>query len=254
MKWGASRKGALVKHISFFLISFIFQTLSAQALDVSSYEGKTFEVLGPNCFATALKITGHVPTFRGVDGKEFELFTRLSCERVEQPQRGDIGIFAFPDGYAMDHAYVYLSPELGIEKQGVDYNGKTPIMVKTLSQIIYLHGASDFCRKYAPDPSVCSQDHYYVRCRGLDLTAWPQAQTLLDQQLLPLEKLMGEFVESKVFGSQELLLLKEIEKRKAMADLELQDVLDAPALVKEYLSERLKSIEGQIIFFRQKFP
>lgn len=243
-----------MSYVSALFLSVFFNISLAQAIDVNAYEGKTFEVMGPNCFATALKLTGKMPTFRGVDGKEFELFTRLSCERVENPQRGDIGIFAFPDGYAMDHAYVYLSAEQGIEKPGVDYNGKTPIMVRPLFQIEFIHGASEFCRKYAPDPAVCSLDHYYVRCNDLDLTPWPQAQNFLETQLLPLENLMGEFVESKIFGARERLLLKDIEKGKTLADRQLQEVTGASPLVKEYLFERLKSIKVQIQFFQQKFP
>ncbi|MBX3040124.1 MAG: hypothetical protein KF789_05370 [Bdellovibrionaceae bacterium] len=216
------------------------------------FEGKTFEVVGPNCFGTALRLSGFQTTFRGVDGGEFQAFVKLACRKVQNPEPGDIGIFEMR-GFAMAHAYIYLSPELGIDKPGVDYLGKTPIAVKPLASIIYRNLASPECRRYSKDISECSSDHYYVRCAGLPES---QSQRLQDhdRKVLALENLMASLLEVAVFAPEQAAAVVEMSERLA----ELREDLRGPLVseisgdMRSYLTARIASLEKQIEYFKIK--
>ena len=126
-------------------------------------EGLTFSVPGPNCFASALKLTGMTPSFRGMDEPEFSAIVKASCPVTASPQPGDIGVYETP-GFGFIHAYVYVSDQLGMQKPGVDYAGKTAISFQSLDAIRFTYLASPECRRYARDLSECSNKHYYLRC------------------------------------------------------------------------------------------
>ena len=169
--------------------------------------GKTFEGQGPNCFATALKMTGRVPSFRYVDGREFELYTQLACTETVSPQLGDIGVYSFKDGFSLIHAFVYLNETYGFEKEGADQvgSGRSPLEVRTHSVIAAIHGSDSFCRQYSSNDPVCYYHLRYERCQNLNFSQWPWAQSMIFE-LEQNEKQMEILLESSNMGSKERAL------------------------------------------------
>lgn len=247
-----------------FLTLFLFlrafsasaQDLSATGIDLPApYRealGKTFEVMGPNCFGTVLKLSGFQSTFRGVDVGEFQAFVKLACRQVESPEPGDIGVFEAP-GFAFLHAYLYLSPDLGLDKPGVDYLGKTPISIKPLSSILYRNIASPECRRYSKDVGECSNLHYYVRCSGLPEESSPWLRDH-DRKVGALESLMGKALEMTSFGPEQGSIVQGMEQRLAelRADLTRMPPNELSADRQSYVRGRLQSLEKQLTYFQIK--
>lgn len=247
----------------FLILIFLFclQSLSvgAQGLDATGVAprylravGKSFEVMGPNCFGTALKLSGFQSTFRGVDVGEFQAFLNLACRPVESPEPGDIGVFEAP-GFALLHAYIYLSPDLGIEKPGVDYLGKTPIALNSLESILYRSIASPECRRYAKDVSECSNRHFYVRCAGIpeSRNSWAREH---QRKVLALEALMGPLLEVAVFGPEQVSIVMEMSERldSLRRDLSDRPVGEVSEKRRVYLQARLSSLKKQLQYFQMK--
>lgn len=150
--------------VPFLLLLISFATNAAESFIDRSILGKSFEIPGPNCFATALRVTGLAPTFRAVDESEFKAYLTAFCSKVETRRVGDIG--AYISGNIFTHAYVLASDQTGIDKPGVDYFGKTPISEKSLQNIDYVSYASRECRQYGGDDiSVCANERVFYRCQ-----------------------------------------------------------------------------------------
>lgn len=146
---------------SLFLILAI--NFSALAGFPENLEGSTYEFPGPNCFGVAMHATGHNQTVRGVDVLEFEAFISEACEEVEVPVKGDIGTFSSQGNFI--HAFTYLGEDMVLEKTGVDYLGKTPILLREISHTIYTFEASPECRRYGNGSRDCYNDLTYYRCQ-----------------------------------------------------------------------------------------
>lgn len=230
-------------------VSSFAQGLPAEFLKA---DGKTFSAMGPNCFSTALRLNGLTRSYRGLDGEEFNQIVKLFCQRTQDPRLGDLGVFETP-GFGFLHAYAYVSPEMGMQKPGVDYNGKTAIRMYSTYSIDYVYTASAECRRYAPDISVCSNDHYYLRCEAVNMMGNPAAEKH-DQIIRPIEAAMDAILENPNFGSTEQKLLEQIIRSLPAAKLNLsQHEAEIPADLRRYLQARIKSLEDQLEFLVDKF-
>lgn len=207
--------------------------------------GKTFAVPGPNCFATALKVAGLYPTFRGVDVNEFQSFISQACEPVSEPQAGDIGVFTAPNGVAT-HAYFYVSPEWTIEKPGVDYSGPTAVVLQRLESVHYRAGISPECRRYSSDPSLCANQHQYVRCSQMPLSG----------ELAQLQRSFNQFDQELsvwIEGQAALTLSREdwshllVQKADLTKKLQMS-VGEGNSVQVHYFNSRLESLEKQLKF------
>lgn len=215
--------------------------------------GKKFEVPGPNCFGTALKLSGFYPTFRGVDTGEFTSYVKLACKAVDEPLTGDIGVFEAPR-YGFVHAYIYLSASVGIDKPGVDYSGKTAIRVRPLADIEYSFLASKECRQSGKDSRSCYNQHYYLRCEKLDLSKYSEV-TQHSEKVLEIEKTMEELIEKSKFSSEDIKRVFEVETeihnlKYAFESNEGSKSLDADLI--KYLKEQMKSLGLQADFLVRK--
>lgn len=211
-------------------------------------EGKTFSVMGPNCFATALKVSGVTSSYRGMDAKEFEIIQKNFCQKVDQPRAGDIGVFETP-GFGFIHAYVFVSNDTGMQKPGVDYNGKTPISFQSLQSINYTYLASPECRRYAKNISECANAHYYVRCESFadDLK---KINPDLETQVQAIEKNMDLLLESNVWGAFQVRLSLQVQEQV----LRLRDLMptEENSPWEKFVHARQISLEKQAQFFMLK--
>lgn len=123
----------------------------------------TFQYSGPNCFGAALLGAGVYENIRGVDVGEFTHVLETSCEAVEMPIEGDIGVFESASGFMPIHAFMYLDEQTAYEKQGVDYDGKTPITLVDLEDVKYRVEASPLCRRFGDES--CYNKLKYYRCK-----------------------------------------------------------------------------------------
>lgn len=123
--------------------------------------GQTFSKPGPNCFAAALYGSGVYSSFRGISENEFSEVLKTSCEKIEEPKLGDIGVYQ-SKGFGFVHAFVYLDENSAFEKPGVDYVGKTPVRIQTQDSIDYVHIASQECRRWGDE--TCHNQKSYYRC------------------------------------------------------------------------------------------
>lgn len=203
--------------------------------------GQTFEFMGPNCFSTALHLTGQARTFRAVDVGEFEAYTELACQRVQIPRSGDIGVFRAP-GYLVTHAYIFVNEKWALEKPGVDYAGKTAVGLLPLEAVLYRSLASSECRRYSANSRECENEHYYLRCGSpkFPSTKWSSEHEFLVAQV--------------EFAMAELLLKGEVNtgSRQKMErilpliakNLENMDQ-DVDVKLRRYYVERFKSLLKQ---------
>lgn len=215
-------------------------------------DGKTFLVPGPNCFATALRATGHYSTFRGVGTSEFTAFLDMACEAVDLPERGDIGTYN-PKNSAYSHAYVHLNKEFGLDKPGVDYFGSTPVSKKRLSAIDYNNYASRECRQYSPDVTLCSNIRTHFRCKKWD---WSQYSDLKDHQIrvAAWEQTMAVVLETPMSSKQMFMIELDLIAQIKILEKDVQALLQLPLneKIKTYLAARLKSLQDQMEFLRLK--
>lgn len=211
--------------------------------------GQTFAVAGPNCFATALAVTGLYPGFRGVDTEEMQKYTALFCREVQIPQPGDIGVYASP-GYGFVHAFVYISQNLGLEKPGVDYAGRTAIQIRHLNSIDYRSRASMECRRFSPDLSLCSNDLLFFHCsQPTALTSGPTRLRLHQQQVVALEVQLTHLLENLQAPRTNTAILFELHSQLKNSETTL--ALEKPEIDPElysFLEARLRSLEKQIAF------
>lgn len=233
----------------------LFLPLAALAFDPallpSSFQeaaGKTFAHPGPNCFATALKLTGITASFRGMDEPEFRERVKLQCERTEKPEIGDIGVFEKP-GFGFIHAYAFISPEWGMEKPGVDYMGKTPIALASADSIEYRYLASPECRRYSKNISECANDHYFLRCRPIG----PESDSRLARhqgKVKKIEATMDFLLGQSDANPADAPLFQELEQevQKLEADLETIPAGTHTTLFRA----RVKSLQKQLEFMRAK--
>ena len=231
-----------------------FQALSSEGFQarLRQAEGKTFEALGPNCFATAMKLSGITSSYRDMDDKEFAVIQKNFCQRVDQPQPGDIGVFETPR-FGFVHAYVYVSSGWGMQKPGVDYNGKTPISLQALDSINYTYLASPECRRYSKNISECSNLHYYVRCQSFSslLTSY---NPLFETTVRDIEARMEGLLENGPWTPVQKQLASQLYRDVA----DLRDSLnkmvadETPQALREYISARQTSLEKQAQFLQQK--
>lgn len=224
---------------------------SAQMVD-ESVDGKTFAISGPNCFAAALRITGNYPTFRAVGPQEFSAYLELTCEKVDTPQKGDIGAYFYP-GYTYSHAYVHIDDEFGMDKPGVDYMGPTPVAKKRFASIDYIHYASRECRQYSKDISACSSQRALFRCRKMDwsqhpellqhntsVRQWEEQTAIVLEQPFPLDELAQ---------AESALQLKMVELEDQWNTLQK---LPLNEKIKNFLDGRMRSLRGQMEFIKLK--
>jgi len=132
----------------------------------------TFKYAGPNCFGTALLGAGIYDNIRGVDISEFNHVLESSCEEVDTPALGDIGVFE-SSGYMAVHAFMYINDEIAYEKQGVDYDGETSINLIKLRSVKYRVEADPFCRRFGDES--CYNKLKYFRC-----SSYEKPKALLD--------------------------------------------------------------------------
>lgn len=235
--------------MKFFVFLFMFISLNtAQAEGLESRmreaDGKTFAVLGPNCFATAMKVSGITSSYRGMDAKEFEAIQKNFCQKVDQPQPGDIGVFETP-GFGFIHAYVYVSSETGMQKPGVDYNGKTPISFQPLESISYTYLASPECRRYSKNISECANSHYYVRCRSFS-DELKKMNLIFENRVQEIEKSMDLLLASDNWGDSQKLLSQQIQQEVHNLREELRSLTGNQW--SEYILARQISLEKQAQF------
>lgn len=209
--------------------------------------GRTYAQPGPNCFSTALMTAGLSPSARGVDASEMKAYARAFCERVENPRAGDLGIYVSPREAVFSreslwvHAFMSVTPDFVFEKQGVDYWGATPILLREFSDVDYRVRVTPECRRYAPDPRECANQLVYLRCGSAALP--PKLQQAFDQiDQLANQLLDQDFVSSADFSSWDFHTL-EIEKQIPAAT-------QLNAVTKDYVHERLRSLKKQREFFR----
>lgn len=212
-------------------------------------EGKTFAYQGPNCFATALKLTGVTQSFRGMDELEFRELTQLYCERTESPRIGDIGVFEKP-GFGFIHAYAYVSPEFGLEKPGVDYMGKTPIALARMESIQFRYLAPIECRRYSPgDLSQCANDHYFLRCNPVHFSGQPQLRRH-EQKIRDIELGLDQLLEQTSADSDDHFLFDRLEQATGQASAEVASIHAGPYA--PFLKARITSLEKQLEFMRPR--
>lgn len=216
---------------------------------LTKLSGKTFEMPGPNCFATALRIRNLAPTFRGVGKEEFEEFVQQNCERVTQPQPGDLGVFS-AGAFGALHAYVYVSKSLGFEKPGVDeVLGKTPLALKARGQIMYRNEATPECRRYSPDWRDCANDHFFVRCSA-PRAASTEALATFDQEVLSFDRLIHHWLnQSHLTTPDELALLKVSEEKLLRLKAQLEQI-PAEASELRLRAARLISLTAQLTYIQ----
>lgn len=214
-----------------------------------TYEGKTFSALGPNCFATAMKVAGLTESFRGMDEKEFRVIRESFCQPIAQPRPGDIGVFERP-GFAFVHAYIYVSAEWGLQKPGVDYNGKTPIALQALDSINYVFLASPECRRFSRDISECANAHYYLRCTPFQESLRADLPEL-ETRIRALEQRIDHLLEVPEWTSREKneVLDLQIVVRDLRQDI---STMALPLRWRAYIEARQISLEKQMEFFALK--
>ncbi len=241
---------------------FIYAILSATGLSLFSISacadvdesviGKTFQVAGPNCFSTALRVTGHYATFRAVGPEEFEAFLNLTCDKVDDAQKGDIGTY-FAPLYSFTHAYVHLDQDYGLQKLGVDYLGPSPIEKQRLHSIDYVYYASKECRQYSPDISLCANTRAAYRCKKFD---WSFSQELNKHQeaVLAWEKTMAVALENPLTPIKLFKIEQELDLKMVQLEDQLQSLLKTTGdgKIKEYLSTRIRSLQDQMKFLQIK--
>lgn len=239
------------------ILASLLLPLAALAFDAASLphsfqeaSGKTFVHQGPNCFAAALKLTGITQSYRGMDELEFRELTSLYCERTEDPEIGDIGVFEKP-GFGFIHAYSYISPEWGMEKPGVDYLGKTPIALASATNIEYRYLASPECRRYAKNISQCSNAHYYLRCQPMKIEG--DSKLARHQgRVRQIEQELDFLLEQSAVNPEDAPLFQSLEGevQEAAQDLESLPTGKYSALLKA----RVLSLQKQLEFMRPRYP
>lgn len=127
--------------------------------------GTVFETPGPNCFSTALVLSGVHPTFRGVDELEMRAELTSSCQPVHgEPKPGDVGVYMTREGEFLVHAFIYVDTETVIEKRGVGSGPENAILQGPFAHTQYIYGvASKECLRYSPGPDCYNRLTYY-RC------------------------------------------------------------------------------------------
>ncbi|MCC6138632.1 MAG: hypothetical protein IT287_08360 [Bdellovibrionaceae bacterium] len=232
----------------FLLLLISYATGWAESTVDRSVLGKNFEILGPNCFSTAFRVTGLYATFRAVDEAEFRTYLKAFCQQVDQPQVGDIGTYS-PPNYNFSHAYVLASDSTGIDKPGVDYKGKTSVSEKTLQSIDHVSYASPECRQYSDDVTQCANTRAFYRCQkpvfkdlaeikkhNASVAAWDaNVMVLLD---------------TKMAISAQQAMYKKLESEFVVLQDQLQILLqlDIDTTHKEYFAARIASLKDQLIF------
>lgn len=244
-----------MKYLIFVTMTFLSALsnagVPAPVVDTSVLQ-RTFEIPGPNCFSTALRVTGMYPTFRGVDIGEFSAFIKNECKEVTAPRKGDIGTYAFPNGGAFQHAFVYVDAEKGIEKAGVDYLVKSPVTENLLVHIDYTRIASPECRQYsAQNLSLCSNVKRFYRCTKPE--APTHALILAHNKLVAdVELEMMSLIEGQVPKKKQLDVYVHLEENIARLRLQLKEIsnlsIDPSQL--EYYLERMSSLDDQMIYIK----
>ena len=239
-----------------FLFAFISITITDAKADpaeglasrMQEADGKTFAVMGPNCFATAMKVSGVTSSYRGMDAKEFAVIQKNFCHKIDQPQPGDIGVFETP-GFGFIHAYVFVSSDTGMQKPGVDYNGKTPISFQSLESINYTYLASPECRRYSKDVSECVNAHYYVRCENY-VRHLRKINPVLEDQVQAIEKSMDLLLEGDNWGPSQVRLSQQVQEQV----LQLRGLMptEENSSWQKFVRARQVSLEKQAQFFMLK--
>lgn len=203
-------------------------------------QGKSFVIPGPNCYNTALKITGMYPYHRFVSEAEMSAFLLTSaCRKVSKPLPGDIGVFR-QDKFANIHAFLYMSPNLVFEKFGFDDRGiNYPMTLNLRANVDYLWEASPECRRYGGPrmKEECFNKVYYYHCSK------PLENNTISLKIRALEKNV-ESALNKNLNEQTLSDLPN-QLKFIIQQLDNNIKILEPQLVLLY-TEQLKSLESQI--------
>lgn len=215
----------------------------------TSFLGRTFAIPGPNCFSTALRVTGIYPTFRGVDVGEFKSFIESQCKEVQNTEPGDIGTYLTPDGLFL-HAFVFLDATTGIEKAGVDYVGKSAVLENSLANIDYIRYADPYCRQYSKNISECSNVRKNYRCTKFTAPISP-SHIEHEATVNEVEHLMMVLIDGGAPKSQEAQILKTLELKMSTLNIQV-DKLSSEAEDKKstHYKARQDSLNDQMIFIR----
>lgn len=218
--------------------------------------GRVFRQPGPNCFATALHGAGALPGYRAVDVSEMKSHARLYCHEVLQPEPLDLGVYVAPgttDLFAESatwvHAFLWVTPEMVFEKQGVDYWGATPVGLREFRHVDYRVRASPECRRYAKDLAECANRLIYLRCSPPDLATLgiPALTSLLDR----LEAQMALLIDQPTVANS---LKQDAESLLNKAQSLLNASHAFPPPVRTYLQSRLESFRRQLLFLKSPSP
>ncbi len=129
---------------------------------------------GPNCWNSALFLSGLVDEIRSVTYNEFrDAIESKRCTEVETPQLGDIVALRRTDAegnplkYAMHseiHAYTFKDQEMGLTKNG--FSKKAPYIEQSHNQIFHFYknvNRKD-CRIQDVPKDYCHLTTFYYRC------------------------------------------------------------------------------------------
>lgn len=134
----------------------------------------TLDQNGPNCWNSALYLSGIVNEIREVPNNEFRsVIESQRCQEVAEPITGDIvalrrtGAEGRPLKYALHsevHAYTYQDEDNGLTKNG--FSKKAPYIEQTHNQIYHLYknvNRKD-CRILGVPKEYCHLNTFYYRC------------------------------------------------------------------------------------------
>lgn len=236
------------------LMFVLSSTTLGETVDLEEYDGLVFAQAGPNCFGTALKLAGHYPTFRGVDANEFQAFLDLACTATESPKRGDLGVYETP-GFGAVHAFIYLDEEVGMDKPGVDYMGRTPVSVRSHEVIDYHFLAPQECRRYSPDDlSLCANRKVFYSCDSSSAIDH-FTDYLLDVRKFE-RKIAALLLKERVSLRQKETLREELEGlrnklEKLVAEHSPEQENGVSSKEISYLNFQIESLADQITFFTE---
>lgn len=205
------------------ITAFISLGLIASSEEVSLDElveesiGKEFSVSGPNCFGMALKLSGVIPTYRGVDIDEFEWQLEKHCSEIDRaPQKGDVGVYWIPKANMAIHAFLKWDNTHVIEKRGVGFGERNKILKSPFYQTNAIYGVSTpLCLQFTPSPDCYNHLRYYECTPSKDerFEVEIKIESLIDQivqgqssveKISQLEALVGKAQSSSVIAVQKV--------------------------------------------------
>lgn len=134
-------------------------------------------VRGPNCWNSALYISGIAPgVYYSENEIEFWMYSPL-CQVAEKPQTGDVvNVLVLNEllksWVESTHAYIYLDSERGLTKNGPEINADYEVMAhKTIQQLFEVREGCAFLNDPQLARKLCMRTLRAFRCGNLEALA-----------------------------------------------------------------------------------